>query len=312
MDLEQAAHAAVSMMTQLLSAVSSARSRCEEALATVGTLATQLDTDRAALHHALTAVEEQMTGLAGSLSATLTDVEPKVASMAHAAPSIGQPSTSAAPAAGQTVVQELDAEAAALEKMGEQLGGTGSELEALVGSAEAIAQAALTRADELEEALRALGDEAEQRVSLNYASYMSTTRESSVERTSQVQSLMDKACVALLEDRGREWETRRRACKEVLDDVFQDMETHADALVTEALEACAVRVAQALAELSGTVALVEDEWLDLESSLELASGCLETTPPLPERVTQIAQTADRAVAEVVTVRDSWRRQGFGD
>jgi hypothetical protein len=189
--------------------------------------------------------------------------------------------------------------------------GVGSELEAVVSAAEAAGQAAMARADDLEEALRGLMDEAEQRVSINYASFLSELRESSVERAGQVRGLLERACVALLEDRERSWEEKRRACDDLLERVFHDVETHTDALVTEALDACAGRVAQALAGVTGTVGLVEAGWLDLEASLGTAATCLDTTPPLPDRLTDVAQATHAAAEGVVAVRQAWRNQGFG-
>jgi hypothetical protein len=308
MDLEQAAHAAVVMMRQLLEAVAAARSRCEEALANVGALATQLDADRDQLDGALKAMEQQMTDLAGSVSASLTDVEPKVASLAREADAIGQPDPGAA---GPTAAQVLDTEAEGLRDMARTLEGIGPELEPLVGAAEAAGQSALARAQDLEEALGTLKEDAEQCVSLRYASFVSSLRDSLEKKGDQVRTVVDGACIALLDDRKRLWDERYTACSDLLDRVFHDIETHTHALVTEALDACAGRVAQTLAELSGAVGLVEAGWLDLETSLASAASCLDTTPPLPERLADVAQAAHDAGEGVVAVRHAWRDQGFG-
>jgi hypothetical protein len=314
MNLDEAAFEAVTMMRQLLAAVAEARSSCTQALADVTMLATQLDTDRSGLAQSLQATEQQLTDLGANVSSALSDAQPKLASVAAQALAIGQPdlaSGTPAPVVGLTASQGLDAEGAALRQLAESVGGIGTELETIVSAAETSGQAALARAAAVEEALRVVMDEAEQLVSIRYASYLSGLRDAAAARAVRMEPLLEQACVALLDDRQLEWDEKLRTCRELLDRLFDDMETHADALVAEALEGCAGRVAQAMGDACGAVPPLETAWLDLETSLQAAAECLDSSPPLPIRMTDAAEAAHGAAAVVLATREVWRRQGFG-
>src|SRR4029453_12255550 len=102
-------------------------------------------------------------------------------------------------------------------------------------------------------------------------------------RSEQVESVLSRACVALIEDRVEAVQHKAQAIRELLDTAFERMQAHVDGLVTEALGGCAAPCGQVVEDAATLGASLESGLLDLETAVGTAASALDSAH-LPARL----------------------------
>lgn len=310
MTLEEAAHVAVLAVRSLVDTVGQARDHCRLVLDEVTAQSQRLAADRSELQQALDALEHTLDDLGQRIPQDASDAETALASLHQGAAEIG-PVPPNVPGVQSTAADTIDVESEGLEQLAERVRQAGPSLEPIVTAAEAASQAALDRADAIEEALRQAMDDAEQMVSLRLAAGMAETRESLSERAEKVSAVLTAACPAFLDEREAQWDDRWSQAHQLLEKFFADMQQHAEALAEEVMEGCAARVVQVVEEAATASAAIEMGLLELGATLSRAGDCLNETPAFSSRLVAIATGARAAAEAVQATLERWCGFGFG-
>lgn len=247
-DLEGAAHASLERVRALRARMEEGRLACDEALTRlhfrVGRVTEQLDSDRKDIGEAIDDLYEELEQASLGLSdhqahlpaAMVRDVIALVATASEQAGGDGK--------------QVLMDEAEALRSAIDHLHDVEAQLARLVASVETASRDALRRAAALADALAEAVDEAEQLLSIEFASVLSELGPELEEAATATRAVLDVSCPQVLDEVEEDWNAKLSEVFDLLQATFRDMREHAGELAAYTVDRLAVVMEQEVDELA--------------------------------------------------------------
>lgn len=297
-DLETAAHAALERVRVLEAALEGGESRCVNATTHLDSVRAFLGTDRAALRAAVEALE-------GTASAAASRLEAQMAA-------VGQELDEVAEAAREVLAQgppALGAEGKALQHTGERLGELENRVIGLGEAAERTARAAVQKAAELEEALKASIDEVERLLAVDVVSLLAAARQQA-DQAELMATTIRASVIHQVFDARKEWAQRLATAHDVADRAFAEMERHAAEVASYAAAEAAELVEAEERELENQAQAVVTRLEGVLQSLSQRQGMTQVASDM--LITQLTEATGHARAiedEIYEMRERWTRGG---
>jgi hypothetical protein len=254
--LEEAAHAALQEMQTLREHVGQASGACHEASGYVATLSERAHADLEALHHAVEELAKTVEQDSQHLIDEMTAAESALTSVVNDSHDAG--------GQGQ---QALQTEAHGFDELAQHVQGIGPQVSALAQSAETASRAALARAAEIADALHHAIDEAEQLLSVEFASAIADMGHELETTTTAILSLLNDRCPSILQESDQAFATKQEEIQHAMDRQWPEMAQHAEKVESYCVEKLGSLVEEATGEIENRAHAVQSE---LESLTLLA------------------------------------------
>ena len=299
-DLEEAVHVALQEVRSLRQRVGEASGGCHEASGYVAKLSERLAADAEALHLAVAELDKTVQAGEQHLSDEMVAAEPALTDIVNASHE-----------AGNQGLQTLQAESTALDELAHHIQGIGPQVAALAETAEAASRAALARAEVVADALNQAMDDAEQLLSIEFASVIADMGRELDTTTTAILSLLNDLCPSILQEQEKDFQVKTDQARQAMDDLFPAMSGHADEVSAYCVEKVTTLADEDLDEIESQVRALDGE---LENATRLAAEknaeIARAGQALAERQLANGEAATQVDGALQDVRGRWVLFGF--